>query len=210
MTPWILTCAVALAVCLAGEVTGRMPLRAGGKLVASGAFLGLALQQDLLGAGPHGPWILAGLVLSALGDALLLGSDKRIFLAGLVAFLLAHVAYAVGYGLLGPRLPGVAVGAVGMLVLAGGVMRWLGDQAGRLKPAVGAYILAIGVMVSLAAGVPGRPLLLPGAVIFAVSDLFVARQRFVVQDVRNRLVGLPLYYLAQVLLVLATAGTSTP
>jgi hypothetical protein len=39
-----------------------------------------------------------------------------------------------------------------------------------------------------------------GAVAFYVSDLAVARQRFVRQQVLNRLWGLPLYYGAQLLL----------
>ncbi|MCB9662741.1 MAG: lysoplasmalogenase [Alphaproteobacteria bacterium] len=210
MTPWILACAAGLALSLVGEVRGHRPVRAVGKLAASGAFLGLAWNVGLAEVAPHGPWMVGGLLLSALGDALLLADDKRVFLAGLVAFLLAHVAYAVAYALLGPALPWVAAGAVGMLALGVGVDRWLGTAAGRLRPAVLAYTVAIGVMVSLAAGVPGRPLLTLGAVLFAISDLFVARQRFVAAEVRNRLVGLPLYYLAQILLVVAAAEAATP
>ena len=43
---------------------------------------------------------------------------------------------------------------------------------------------------------------LAAAVAFLASDLFVARDRFVERDWRNRAVGLPLYYVAQ--LVFAT------
>ena len=35
------------------------------------------------------------------------------------------------------------------------------------------------------------------AVVFAASDLFVARQRFVFSSRVNRLLGLPLYFIAQ-------------
>jgi hypothetical protein len=42
-----------------------------------------------------------------------------------------------------------------------------------------------------------------GALLFAASDLAVARDQFVRPGLANRMVGLPLYYAAQVLLALA-------
>jgi hypothetical protein len=39
-----------------------------------------------------------------------------------------------------------------------------------------------------------------GAVLFFVSDLFVARNRFVAPGLANRLLGLPAYYGGQVLI----------
>ena len=42
------------------------------------------------------------------------------------------------------------------------------------------------------------------AVMFAVSDIFVARDRFVSPSVVNRLWGLPLYYAAQLIFALST------
>ncbi len=41
--------------------------------------------------------------------------------------------------------------------------------------------------------------------LFYLSDLFVARERFVTSAFVNRLVGLPLYYGGQVLLALSVA-----
>jgi hypothetical protein len=43
-------------------------------------------------------------------------------------------------------------------------------------------------------------LILAGAVSFYFSDVFVARNKFINNEFRNRLVGLPLYYLGQFLL----------
>lgn len=43
----------------------------------------------------------------------------------------------------------------------------------------------------------GRFLALNGAFSFYLSDVFVARQRFVQPAFLNRLIGLPLYYLGQ-------------
>jgi hypothetical protein len=43
-----------------------------------------------------------------------------------------------------------------------------------------------------------------GALGFYVSDIFVARQRFLKTDFVNRLIGLPLYYGGQFLLAFST------
>jgi uncharacterized membrane protein YhhN len=57
-------------------------------------------------------------------------------------------------------------------------------------------------MLWLALGVDRTEIRL-GAALFFASDLLVARDRFVRPGLANRLVGLPLYYAAQVLLALA-------
>jgi len=46
----------------------------------------------------------------------------------------------------------------------------------------------------------GRLLVFVGAVSFYLSDLFVARDRFLKSEFTNRLIGLPLYYCGQFLL----------
>ena len=48
-----------------------------------------------------------------------------------------------------------------------------------------------------------RRLILAGALAFYLSDLFVARHRFVQQGFSNRLAGLPLYYAGQFCLALS-------
>jgi len=46
----------------------------------------------------------------------------------------------------------------------------------------------------------GRNVVFIGAILFYLSDLFVARHRFMKQEFVNRLLGLPLYYSGQFLL----------
>lgn len=46
----------------------------------------------------------------------------------------------------------------------------------------------------------GRFMVLIGAVLFYISDIFVARNRFIKKEYLNRLCGLPLYYCGQFLL----------
>jgi hypothetical protein len=46
----------------------------------------------------------------------------------------------------------------------------------------------------------GRIMVFVGALSFYLSDIFVARYRFVKKEFMNRLIGLPLYYTGQFLL----------
>jgi hypothetical protein len=48
--------------------------------------------------------------------------------------------------------------------------------------------------------ISGRTLLFAGSICFYFSDLLVARNKFIKEEYRNRLLGLPLYYTGQFLL----------
>jgi uncharacterized membrane protein YhhN len=189
-----------LGLHLLAEARGLGPLRALGKLGASLGFVALALSLGIDSGFDR--LVLAALILSLVGDALLLSAARPMFLGGLVAFLLAHVAYAVAFlsrGDIPPwPLPLLALG-VGL------VLRWLWPHLGSMKGPVVAYCLVISAMLWLALGVPSA-LVRWGAALFYVSDLTVARDRFVRPAFANRLVGLPLYYAAQVLLALSAGA----
>jgi uncharacterized membrane protein YhhN len=173
--------------------------RAPFKVATSAGFVALALA--LHPATPFGRWILAGLCLSALGDVLLLSASRRGFLAGLVAFLLAHLAYAVAFRPLASPSPWAAAGILGATAV---VLRWLWPHLGRMRLPVVAYCGVIGLMLWLALGVDRMEIRL-GGLLFWLSDLLVARHRFVRAEPLNRLAGLPLYYAGQYLIALALA-----
>ena len=149
--------------------------------------------------------ILIGLIFCLGGDVFLALPREKMFLCGLVAFLLGHVFYGIGFfsavGLNG----WTAVGLAATLVVGAGIYRWLKPHLGSMKIPVIVYIVVISIMVAGALTVfgqptlnrPGRWLLLSGALSFYVSDLFVARDRFIKIDFTNRLLGLPLYYVGQ-------------
>jgi uncharacterized membrane protein YhhN len=116
--------------------------------------------------------------------------------------------YVVAFGVAGLDLGPAALGAAGLVVPAFFVVRWLWPQipAGMRAP-VAAYIVVISVMVagSVGAAAGDAPaLVVPAAAAFYVSDVFVARDRFAAPGFINRLLGLPLYYSAQVLFALST------
>ena len=179
------------------------------KLTASSAFLAVAFSVGATTT-PYGQAVAVGLALSWVGDAFLLSSRPTPFLAGLGSFLLAHLAYVVAFARLAPDR---AWTAAMVLLLTGPallVWRWL---APHLEPAmrvpVVAYMSAITVMLGtgIGAAAAGSSLLVPvGAGAFYLSDLSVARDRFVHESFMNRAWGLPLYFGAQLLLALSTAA----
>ncbi len=159
----------------------------------------------------YGQLVLLGLLLSWLGDVFLIPKRQLFFIAGLGSFLLAHLAFSGAFLVLPLEVLPSTLAAVAMVVVAIFVLRWLWPHLPRkLRPAVVSYLVAISLMVVLASGTMAAmgPQLAIGAVVFAVSDLFVARERFVSSSVANRLWGLPLYYGAQLIFALSTQGHS--
>ncbi len=204
-----LLCVIACAALIFAEHRGHDRLRIGAKIVASSAFVILALPA--LGAGPFQTAIVFGLILGAIGDVALLGRSSRAFLLGLVAFLAGHIAYLVGLAQL--EHPGywvVYTGGLGILAMGGGMvaLRWLWPNLGMFKLPVIVYVTAIVAMVVGAFAVrntgglpaPERDFLAIGAALFFLSDLAVAREKFIARDFKNKLYGLPAYYAAQLLI----------
>jgi len=184
----------------------QVPRRVWVKGAASAAFVSTALAAGAADSG-YGRWILAGLCLGALGDVLLELAGRRWFLIGLAAFLFTQLTYVGAFATVRPHVAAAAIAAAGLAVPAALVTRWLWPHLGRdMRGPVIAYIVVITAMVAAAAGAvagAGPVAVLPAAVAFYVSDLFVARDRFVARGFANRLLGLPLYYGAQVVFALS-------
>lgn len=205
---WVL-CLGACAVLVFAEYTKQQRLRVISKLVASAAFVAYALPA--LGAGPYQSWIVVGLVFGAIGDAALLGKSSRAFLGGLAAFLAGHLAYVIALAQIeSPRYWVVYAGRVGIVAILAGVLvlNWLWQHLGSMKLPVVCYVLAIVAMVVGAFAIqstgglpaPERDYLAIGAALFFLSDLAVARERFMAKDFKNKALGLPAYFLAQLLI----------
>jgi uncharacterized membrane protein YhhN len=177
------------------------------KVVASTAFVALALACGAPGT-IYGRVLLLAQALSWVGDLLLLSARDRVFLLGIGAFLLAHVAYAVAFATAPLAASWLALGACLMAATAVVTLRWLWPHLRSFyRVAVPAYVVALAVMATLAVGATAqRPLVALGALAFAASDISVARDRFVAPGFVNRAWGLPLYYAAQVLLALSVVA----
>ena len=192
---------VATGVLVAGHARHRHRWIVGSKPVASAGFVALGLLRFEAGS-PLDPWLLAALLLGFAGDQLLLG--RRTFTAGLAAFLLGHLSYLRGWTLVASPAGWSLVPLVPLAVVAVGALVWLWPHLGRLRVPVVLYVGAITLMTwgawgaSLAGALPLRCGV--GATLFLLSDLTVARERFVHESVANRALGLPCYYAGQLLL----------
>jgi len=193
---------VGLAALLYGEWKDKPGLRAVGKPFASLGFIVTAIGFGALES-RYGNIILIGLILGAIGDVCLLGQAKQYFIAGLVSFLLGHVAYVVAFSSLPISVPPALMAAAVMTAVMAMIARWVFPHAPDMRVPIGIYMLVIAAMcvVAIGAGAAGAPWMIPvGAVMFTASDIAVVRDRFVAPGLVNRLWGLPLYYAAQLII----------
>jgi uncharacterized membrane protein YhhN len=213
-------CALSCAILVAGEYLDNDRIRYIAKPIASLAFVVVGVL-----AFRHNPSeelelaVLVGLVLGAIGDVALLSEHG--FLAGLGSFLLGHLAYVVAVGTQMP--PRYWLGAAGWfallpIVVGLAALAYLWPKLGKLRVPVIAYVAVIITMVIAAlafwrgsprAVMSGELIDIPlqrrelfglGAVLFFISDLAVARDKFVAKGFSNRVWGLPVYYAAQLLI----------
>jgi uncharacterized membrane protein YhhN len=156
----------------------------------------------------YGRALVVALVLCALGDVLLIPANPKWFLLGIGSFTLGHLAYAIGFGTAGVALGPSAGALVVMAVVVTFTVRWLDPHLPPdMRGPVRVYKVVIAAMVAAAVGTSARSgdlRIAAGAIAFAVSDLSVARDRFVRPSFTNVAWGLPLYYAAQVVLAFAS------
>lgn len=218
-------CAIACAVLVAAEIAHAEARRWIAKPLASLGFVivaSAALDRAPPALASLAWWIWAGQLAGAAGDLALLGSGghrrkgdegraRRWFGYGLAAFLLGHLAYAIGFAaVVSPARWPSAAGwlAVPPVVVAGVVVRWLWPRLGSLRVPVLAYVAVITAMLIAAIAVwqaaplplANRQRVAAGALLFFVSDLAVARDTFVAPGWINRAWGLPAYYAGQLVL----------
>lgn len=133
-------------------------------------------------------------------------ASKESFLFGLIAFLIAHVCYVIGFIQKAPLTLNIVVIVVLVLsavlfikVLTPGVLK---QGGGKLLTAVVFYVVLISAMVVTAVST-GESLLIIAAVLFFLSDATLAWDRFVHPlKYRDNLV-MSTYFLAQYLFALS-------
>jgi len=144
--------------------------------------------------------IITGLLFSLAGDVfLMLPSDR--FVAGLVAFLIAHLFYIAAFVseinvlMWWPLIPLVIYGIVIHTILA--------PSLGKLKLPVIVYMIIILIMTWLAwercaqTGQSGTLLAPIGAALFVISDTILAIDRFRGTFKPARALNLTTYFVAQ-------------
>ncbi|MCP4070843.1 MAG: lysoplasmalogenase [Hyphomicrobiales bacterium] len=130
--------------------------------------------------------LIAALGLSAVGDAFLSTKGEKSFLAGLGAFLTAHLAY-IALFLLKPASNSISSGTyyavwtlTCLLIVLALISLW--RHLARMKIPVLIYTLIIGAMNITAWTTGQNSLLLVGVGFFLFSDLLLAHRIFVWQE----------------------------
>lgn len=167
-------------------------------------------------AHPSASLIFAGLVFSAVGDAFLIWQDSGYFEHGLLMFAVAHILYALAFGmrplalrtglvigvlsglcyvLLYPRLSGAFTYLVGVYVTLISFMGWRAMAGLRLAGAAWRW-------TELSAGV--------GALLFILSDLTIALNKFCFPVPYSRALIMSTYYAAQMFIALSAVESREP
>ena len=150
-------------------------------------------------------YLFIGLIFCLIGDVYLALPQEKAFRAGLVAFLVGHIFYIFSFSSLIPISFWISSGLFIIFGISALIFLWLRPHLKSMLIPVLLYILVITVMASGAWAVSwkssfpisGRALILAGSLCFYVSDVFVARDKFIKEEYTNRLLGLPLYYTGQ-------------
>lgn len=179
----------------------------------------LAVEAARATRAGYARWITIGVALGSVGDFLLATLSKALFIPGLVAFLLGHLAYIVAFGrdrdatAVVRRAP-VLLALLLYTVCAAAFVAArdpVVDGRSVAAPVIG-YVAVITTMTALAlVHRAGTALIAWGAVVFVVSDSHIPINFFVLPAPSLRLIvsGYVTYYLAQYLIVEGACREST-
>jgi uncharacterized membrane protein YhhN len=167
--------------------------------------LAWAVAHGPLASATYGERIVAGLLLSAVGDVSL--AFPAGFLAGLSAFFLAHLGYIGAFAPGAVPTPAALVAAVLLAAFSLGMLRYLWPHVAALRVPVTVYVAALATMAwcaiarALSPGAPaGATAGAVGAVSFLVSDGVLAVDRFARPFAGAYGVVMATYYAAQLLI----------
>jgi uncharacterized membrane protein YhhN len=175
-------------------------------------FLWLWTSTGLSGAAL---WFGLGILLSLTGDVLLMISLDRLFMAGLVAFLLAHLAYLIGFNIPIPEISAwgfflaIMVGLGGMRAIRRilAALEFSGQVRIRIPIIIYGTVISLMLLSAMMklndftwnanAGV----LVSVGAFMFYISDIILAWHKLVAPIHNGRIYNIGAYHLGQITLI---------
>jgi uncharacterized membrane protein YhhN len=138
------------------------------------------------------------------GDMALMPPDNnRKFRIGLLLFLSAHIIYIAAFWFLGTFEITDIISAIILAVVALAFYRLIRRNLGTMKIPVIIYVIVICLMVNRALSTR-VPLIIVGAMLFFVSDMLLALNRFFKKWKYERF-SLAFYYGGQFLIALSTS-----
>jgi alkenylglycerophosphocholine/alkenylglycerophosphoethanolamine hydrolase len=164
-------------------------------------------------------WFGIGLLFSLVGDIALLFID-RFFMLGLIAFLLAHIAYLIGFNTPLPQTTTVWSILLAVVIGLGSVRvlrRIVGSIRTKGKKQLVAPVIIYGIVITLMLlaamltlfrldwNATATVLVSFGATMFYFSDIALAWHRFVSPIKNGRMLNIGMYHLAQIAIVIGVA-----
>ena len=208
-----LTLLIALADWVAVAVD-RRPLEYVLKPATMVALGAVVLALDLPG-GQLRWWYLAAIVFSLAGDVFLMIALDRFFIFGLVAFLLAHIAYVIGFNIPLPEFSAwglvfaVIVSLGGARIIRRIVAALASNGQSAMRTPILIYSLVISLMLlsammklsDLTWNANAAALVSLGALLFYISDILLAWNKFVAPIQHGRIYNIAAYHLGQIMLI---------
>jgi uncharacterized membrane protein YhhN len=170
------------------------------KPVAALSFVFISFKLGALESG-YGRLILFSLALCAVGDILLLNRKLKIsFFCGMFVFAIAHLLFSLSFIKSSTFDFASLVTFLPLIMILGCInfMYLLPRVPHKFKPFILLYGLAIFMMITSAyTFMYEQKLILIAAIFFVLSDIFVAKDRFIKRSTKNALLITPLYFAAQ-------------
>ncbi len=166
-----------------------------------------AVLMAALHSSGHEWLIVAGLVCGVFGDVFL--EYPGTFVPGMLSFLIGHTFYSTAFALKF-GIPSLKIFLFVYICLGALYAAFLYKKLGKLKLAVGVYVVTIATMFAfsfgaLRSGINMRVSFLPvGAGLFVFSDFYLAYDRFVKNLPSRHWIVLGTYFIAQCLIALST------
>jgi uncharacterized membrane protein YhhN len=149
--------------------------------------------------------LVGALLGSVCGDILLDLPSTKVFIFGLVAFLVGHLFYTVLFFRHAKRPDGFDKLMIAALVVLAGVMIWI--FRGITPALYGPVVLYILVIITMSIGallVPAKNrMLFMGALLFIASDVVLAVNKFLIVIPYGRVINISLYFIAQFIIIMA-------
>jgi uncharacterized membrane protein YhhN len=148
--------------------------------------------------------LVGALLGSVSGDILLDLPSTKVFIFGLVAFLVGHLFYTVLFFRHAKRPDGFDKLMIAALVVLAGVMIWI--FRGITPALYGPVVLYILVIITMSIGallVPAENrMLFMGALLFIASDVVLAVNKFLIVIPYGRVINISLYFIAQLIIIM--------
>jgi uncharacterized membrane protein YhhN len=160
-------------------------------------------------------WFGLGILFSLAGDVLLMLSLDHLFLAGLIAFLFAHVTYVIGFNTQLPALSAwgfllafmIGIGGVRILRRIIAPLQAQGQAGLRIPILIYGFVISIMLLSAMlkltdVSWKAGAALLVSvGAFLFYLSDIILAWLKFIAPIKNGRIYNILAYHLGQIALI---------